>query len=175
MEGEGNLAELHSVKTLSLRDLGIDEETKYRPERDYIDYRPDEKLTGMSKRAYDTVPDFYKPEIKQRLDTNMPDFVIKIKRRGTYTNEVQDLARWLEGYGNRVGKMLCMPESRYCMVLTYEKALGSELVKTHKVTRLTANEVNEIDRLAKNCQLIPSLYKSSDGGKLTKFRITWLD
>ena len=131
---------------LSLKDLGINETCSVADHP--IDYHPTVELRGQSKRAYDTVPDFAVPKQPLRLDTNMPEFVVKVNRCTSYTDDLLKLDGWLRRYGHRVGKMVCIPESRYCMVLTYEKLVGTNYVKTHTVRRLTAAEVNEIDQLA---------------------------
>ena len=149
---------------------------KYEPPRDNPQYHPTATLKGHTRLPLYDVPDYnVKPKTVVELHTNLPDRVIKVNRCGPYPADMVSLCDWLEGYGGRIGKMLCLPESKYCMVLTYEKAVGSTLVKTHKVKRLTADVVNEVDRLANRKELVQTLYKNADGGKLTKIRITWLE
>ena len=160
---------------LQKEDAELIKEGKYEPPRDNPHYHPTQATLGGSRLPMYDVPDYKTPKAPLTLDKNMPDFVIKLDRFNPRVADMNRLRDWLEGNGNHIGKMLCLPESKYCLILTYEKLVGNTYSKVKSIQRLTPPLVNEIDRLANQRTLIQALYKSADGGKLTKIRITWLD
>ena len=151
--------------------------TKYFPQnKQEADYHPTVESLGESKRAFDTVPDFYKPEVKLTLTKGF-NFSFKVDNYMYQFKDMEKLHEWL--ITENRGKILCKfeKEHHYYIVLKYEKRNSSTsgYEKNYGLIHCSADVINSIDALARTNQLIPTLYHNPSKGKLTKFRITWLD
>ena len=142
-------------------------------EKDRAEEKPLYQTLGQSRLPVDDKPSFYEEKCEVKL-SRTPDFVSTIINSKINGGEEIKLDKWFNE--SRRNEMLALPDSKYHLILKYDRLVSGRLTREYVVKLITPELLQGILLGMKRHTLFSELFHMyPQYGTLKKIRIGWLE